>query len=60
MYIVLNLHTGKKSDKRWKTYAGASKNCQSFEIAINEDSLEWIERHPEWVKERLTQIKISN
>lgn len=59
-FKIYNLEKGKISGKSWKTYQGAAKNCLLIEeMVVSNDPavLDWMNRHPEWRKERLELIK---
>lgn len=54
VYFLFNLKTLKRSKKSWKRYESAGKNAGEFDIVLeDEETINWILKHPEWVKERL-------
>lgn len=55
-FKLFNLVTYKESKKTWKTYEGAAKNAQAFDIISTPEGIEWMQKHPEWAKERVNNV----
>lgn len=48
-FKVYSLINNTASEKIWKTYNGALKNCKfSTDIVITPEGIEWCKKHPEW------------
>ncbi len=53
MYKIFYLKTGKASKRSWKTFLGAYGNIEKDSVVLPMVAIEWIKKHPEWVKEQL-------
>lgn len=55
---VYDLKTRTESKKSWKTYKGAERNCKlNTQIVVSDDGIDWMNRHPEWIEDRLATIE---
>ena len=59
--FIYNLDTKKLSTKSWKTYNGAFRNLNRSEnsIVTSKEGADWLEKHPEWIEERLNKQQIK-